>query len=78
MIITGIPIENDDKEAQLNNLFLSGDRKIMGVYKFPNGNIATFGYNEEQIPMLQGPYSKELEAKIKEYSDEKTIWKGFG
>lgn len=66
-----------DEEKELNEAFIRGGSKVWGVYKFPNGNVAVFGYNEQQVPMLQGPYTKALEEKIRQYSDEKTIWKGF-
>ena len=51
---------------------------VKATYKFPNGNVATFNFNNEQIPELQGVYTHELEEKIKKYSDARTEWHGFG
>jgi len=50
---------------------------VMSTYKFPNGMIITCDYDGEQIPELQGKYSKELVEKIKQRSDQRTIWNGF-
>ena len=50
---------------------------VMATYKFPNGNVATFGYDDQQIPELQGVYNKELHEKIKQHSDNRTSWNGF-
>lgn len=51
--------------------------KVMATYLFPNGMVATFGWNGEQIPELQEPYSVDLHKKITLRSDEKTQWNGF-
>lgn len=53
------------------------DSRVKATYKFPNGMVATLGYNGGQIPELQGAYSKELENKIRERSDERTLWEGY-
>ena len=50
---------------------------VMATYRFPNGNVATFGYDDQQISELQGLYTKELHNKISLRSDEKTSWNGF-
>lgn len=50
---------------------------VMATYRFPNGNVATFGYDSQQIPELQGVYTTELHNKIKQHSDDKTSWNGF-
>ena len=50
---------------------------VTDVYKFPNGEVAVFGCDGQQIPELQGTYSKELHEKIKQHSDDKTNWHGF-
>ena len=50
---------------------------VMATYKFPNGMVATFGYDDQQIPELQGVYSTELYEKIKQHSDSRTSWNGF-
>lgn len=51
--------------------------KVMATFKFTTGIVATCGYDGEQIPELQGMYSKELHEKIKKRSDENTRWNGF-
>jgi hypothetical protein len=61
----------------LNKVFVDGGSKVMATYRFPNGNVSSFGYNDQQVPMLQGVYSKELEDKIRKHSDERTRWEGF-
>lgn len=57
------------------------DRVIRGIvkatYRFDNGMIATFDYNDEQMPELQGRDTPELRGKIKAKSDERTKWNGF-
>jgi len=53
------------------------EEKVMVTYRFPNGNIVTFGHDDQQISELQGVYSKELVDKIKARSDDRTEWKGF-
>jgi len=50
---------------------------VKATYLFPNGMVATFGYDDQQMPELQGQYTKELYEKIKQQSDEKTEWHGF-
>ena len=50
---------------------------VMAVYLFPNRMIATFGYDNQQIPKLQGEYSQDLHEKIKRFSDGNTKWDGF-
>lgn len=67
-----------EKETEAENkAFIDNNRKVMATYRFPNGNVATFDYNGKQVQFLQGVYSKELEEKIRKYSDEKTKWEGF-
>ena len=39
------------------------NKVVMATYLFPNRNIATFGYDDKQIPELQGVSSKELHEK---------------
>lgn len=56
---------------------VSSNSLVKATYRFPNGNIATFGYDEQQIPELQGVYSEELIDKIKLRSDNRTLWNGF-
>jgi hypothetical protein len=51
--------------------------KIIAVYKFPNNQVATIGYDGEQIPQLQGTYSKELHQEISNHSNDKTKWNGL-
>ena len=67
----------DEESEALNKAFVTSGNKVMATYRFPNGNVATFGYNGKQIPMLQGVYSKELEDKIRQHSDQRTRWEGF-
>lgn len=51
---------------------------VQATYKLPNGVVATFDYNGNQIGELQGLYSVELESKIRQNSDDRTEWHGFG
>lgn len=61
-----------------NSIYMDDSKKkVMAAYKFPNGNVASFGYDGKQIPELQGVYSKELHEKIKQRSDSNTQWNGF-
>ena len=53
------------------------DKNVKATYKFSNGNVVTFGFDDEQISELQGMYSLELLNKIKNRSSENTIWNGF-
>lgn len=57
---------------------LKPNRIVMATYSFPNGMIATFGHDGEQIPELQGRYSLELIDKIKVRSNKNTSFNGFG
>lgn len=50
---------------------------VFATYAFPNGMVATFGYDDKQIPELQGVYTRDLHDKIKERSNEKTSWNGW-
>lgn len=52
-------------------------KKVMATYKFPNGHVATFGWNGEQIPELQGAYSTELLSRIADRADLRTQWHGM-
>ena len=52
-------------------------KKVQATYKFPNGMVATVGWDDQQIPELQGTYSKKLEEKIMARSDKRTRWNGF-
>lgn len=70
-------VGEEDINETLNNAFIKNGSKVMAAYRFPNGNVATFGYNDQQVPMLQGTYSKELEDKIRLHSDENTRFIGF-
>lgn len=53
------------------------EKDVFAVFKFPNGMVATTGFDGEQIPELQGRYTKELEEKIRLRADKKTQWNGF-
>ncbi len=50
---------------------------VQATYLFPNGNVATFGWDDQQIVGLQGQYSFGLQQKIKLHSDHRTQWNGF-
>lgn len=39
-------------------------KRVQNAYLFPNGNIAAFDENGEQIPELQGPYSIETHYRL--------------
>lgn len=51
--------------------------KVKEVFLWSDNMVMTFGYDSQQIPDLQGEYSKELHKKIVDYSDDKTKWSGF-
>lgn len=50
---------------------------VKATYKFPNGMVATVGFDDQQISELQGPWTPELEEKIKNKSGILTEWHGF-
>ena len=52
--------------------------KVMHSFRFPNGQVATFGWDCQQIPELQGNDSEELRKKIRENSDKHSKLEGFG
>jgi len=51
--------------------------RVKAAFLFPNGNVAVFGYDDQQIPDLQGPFEKRMYRRIRRYSDESTRWYGF-
>lgn len=51
--------------------------KVKSTYKFPNGMVVTYGYNDKQIPELQGLYDKALHEKIKARSDDPDFLEWF-
>lgn len=51
---------------------------VRSTYRWANGMVMTFGWDGEQIPELQGPYSDELAAAIRRRSCSVTEWVGFG
>jgi hypothetical protein len=51
---------------------------VKSTYLFDNQMVMTFGFDGQQIPDLQGPYTKELEEKIRANSGMMTEWSGFG
>lgn len=50
---------------------------VKATYKFPNGMVATVGFDDQQIGELQGRWTPELEKKIREKSGMWTEWHGF-
>ncbi len=50
---------------------------VAETWRFPNDMVVTVGYDNNQIPELQGPYTYELLLKIKSRSDDFTKWNGF-
>ncbi len=70
-------IDDDPDSFEENQRFIDSGEKVAVTYLFPNGMVCTCGYDDQQIGMLQGRYTKELHEKIKKYSDERTIWNGF-
>ena len=69
--------ETSENTAQCAIQNVSNSSLVMATYRFPNGNVATFGHDDQQIPELQGVYSDELKNKIKQRSDSRTSWNGF-
>lgn len=51
---------------------------VRSTYRWANGNVMTFGEDGEQICELQGPYSRELEVRIRRRSSAQTEWIGWG
>lgn len=64
-------------EGREKNYALKLKGLVANTYKFPSGMVATTGYDDEQIPELQGRYSLELHEQIKLRSNDKTIWHGY-
>jgi hypothetical protein len=50
---------------------------VAETWRFPNDMVVTVGYDNNQIPELQGKYTGELLLKIKLRSDDFTKWNGF-
>ncbi len=75
--LSDISIGDDPESFEENQKFIDSGQKVAITYLFPNGMVATCGHDNQQIGMLQGSYTKELHEKIKKYSDERTIWRGF-
>lgn len=48
------------------------------AYRWENGLTMVFGWDGEQIPELQAPYTPELHAAIRDRASEATRWEGFG
>src|SRR5688500_2493588 len=53
------------------------DSIVTVAYKFDNGMVSVFGFDDMQIAELQGPWSLELERKIRARSIMITEMKGF-
>lgn len=53
------------------------EKKIQATYLFPNDMVFTYDLEDEQIPQLQGKYSKELHQKLIEQASPNTRWYGF-
>lgn len=51
-----IPIQENEYTQQY---------KVWKAYRFPNGMVVTYDVDGNQIPDLQGPWTKELEQKIR-------------
>ena len=68
------PIVNFEKKTQTKE---KQEIKVMTAYYFPNGSVATYGTDDEQIPELQGRYTELLHQSILDRSDDKTELKGF-
>lgn len=51
--------------------------RIKSVFVFPNKNVAVCGYDDQQMPELQGTLSDELMERIVEQADEDTEWNGW-
>jgi hypothetical protein len=52
-------------------------KDVYSTYLFPNGMIATVGFDEQQIPPLQGRCTSGLVKEIFERSSDKTEFHGF-
>ena len=52
-------------------------KKVQAVFKFPNGMIATIGYDNQQIPELQGADTPELRRKLAKAIDDDTELNGI-
>jgi len=66
-----------EENTKLNEMKVPDGTLVKAAYQFENNMVLTFGYDEQQIPSLQGAFSEHLEEKIKKYSDEETSWSGF-
>lgn len=50
---------------------------VAAAYLWQNGLTMVFDHGGEQIPELQGRHTAELEQRIRERSDERTVFFGF-
>lgn len=57
--------------------FIAAGEKIKVTWKFPNNMVVTCDKRGQQVGFLQGPYTKALYARLKEFSDLDTEWNGF-
>lgn len=68
---------NEKITVEIKNQIPECKKKASRVYRFPNGMVATFDQDGNQIPELQGRYSEELMRKIKANSNDATCLYGF-
>jgi hypothetical protein len=52
-------------------------KRIKNTYLFPNGNLAVFGFDGQQIPELQGAYSIDKHKRILLEAREDCEFSGF-
>ncbi len=73
--MTDISLENELKQERA--IFELGNNVIMATYLMPNGMVVTYNLLGDQVRFLQGKYTPELYAELKQYSDEYTVFHGF-
>ena len=61
----------------LNRGSMPLEKRVKNVYLFTNGNLATFNYEDEQVPELQGPYSIDIHKRILLEAIDDCEFKGF-
>jgi hypothetical protein len=61
----------------MKKVVLKNHQDVQSTYKFPNGMVSTFNFDNEQIPELQGPCTEALIKQIQKRSSEITDFFGF-
>lgn len=63
-------------EDEFNEHIKRPDRVPREVWFFPNGNVAVCDQHGQQMPELQGPWSEELEKRIRAAAHPHAVFHG--